>query len=630
MCGIVGKINFQSDHYVHFDQIKWMADSLRHRGPDDEGIWVNRSVGLGQRRLSIIDLSEDGRNPMCNEDGTVWITFNGEIYNFQELRSELEAKGHKFRSRTDTEVIVHLYEEYGSALIQHLRGMFAFALWDTRLRQLMLVRDRLGVKPLYYSLTKSGLLFGSEIKAILASGEISPTPDSTSIHQFLLWQCIPSPRTGFNEIKKLPPASFLLWQAKSGVRIEKYWELDCSQQLDANVDEITERVENLTEEATRIRLVADVPVGIFLSGGIDSACVLAAARKSNSKRIKTFSVSFSDKAYDESRYARIVAKHFDTDHHEFEAGLKIMDVLPQMARLFDEPFADAAAVPTYYLSKLTRQHVTVALSGDGGDEAFGGYDRYKALKALGWFSRVPGSKWLKSMYSLIPYSSGKHSRLRYARELLKISGQEPQVQYTSMFLGMFGSEQWKSLYSADFRNSLNGEGDDNFLSWDSNGRDNLSRAMAADTQRYIPDCLNVKVDICSMAFGLEVRSPFLDHKLIEFAARIPSRLKIHGMKQKYILKRAFAKDLPAEILRRGKSGFSVPLAEWFRGDLREFARDTLTSKQSNVRSMFQLPMINQMFEEHAAGTRNWHVQLWRLLILENWLQATAVSDFAHA
>lgn len=631
MCGIVGKVNFDRGESVDVVEIRHMANSLRHRGPDDAGIWTKNNVGLGHRRLSIIDLSEDGRNPMCNEDGTIWIVFNGEIYNFQELRSQLVTRGHRFKSHTDTEVIIHLYEEYGSACVQYLRGMFAFAIWDSRQQQLMLARDRLGVKPLYYCKTQSSLLFSSEMKAILASGEVPFTINNASIHQFLLWQCIPNPNTGFNEIKKLPPATFSIWRGARDLHVEKYWRLNLNHSLEGTVSEVSERVRAITEEATRIRLVADVPVGIFLSGGIDSACVLASARKNSGGKIKTFSVAFSEKTYDESSYARMLATHFNTDHYEFRATLKIFDILPKMAHLFDEPFADAAAIPTYYLSKLTREHVTVVLSGDGGDEAFGGYDRYLALKILMWLSHIPGGKWLKHLNSLIPYRSGKRSRTRQIRELLKIVDQDTESQYMMMFLGMFGIEQWKSLYSPDFVNSLNFEDNERFFHWDQNGADDLARAMAADTESYIPECLNVKVDICSMAFGLEVRSPFLDHKLVEFAANIPTSLKISGMKQKYILKRAFEKDLPPEILRRPKSGFTVPLATWFRKDLRDFSYDMLLGQQSYMRSMFQAAKIRQMLEEHAAGARNWHVQLWRLLVLENWLQATMnVSNYVSA
>ncbi|HYM79476.1 MAG TPA: asparagine synthase (glutamine-hydrolyzing) [Candidatus Dormibacteraeota bacterium] len=633
MCGIVGKVNFDPEQPVDAHQVRRMTDSLRHRGPDDSGIWTNGNVGLGHRRLSIIDLSPNGRNPMCNEDETVWIVFNGEIYNFQELRPGLEAAGHGFKSRTDTEVILHLYEELGPMCVKELRGMFAFAIWDSRSRTLLLARDRMGVKPLHYSVTRSGLLFGSEIKALLAAGDIDAEPDLGSLHQFLLWQCIPSPRTGFREISKLPPASILTWQPGKDVSIQKYWVPDYSDPIPAAANEVAEQVRSLVQEATRLRLIADVPVGIFLSGGIDSACVLAAARKANAGKIQTFSVTFGHDDFDESKYARLLASHFETEHHEFHVTPKVMDLLPEMADLFDEPFADPAAIPTYYLSQLTREHVKVALGGDGGDEAFAGYQRYLALKVLGWLSRIPGAAMLGSLRALLPYSAGERSKRRYIKEILLLLDRTPVQQYRAMLLGMRDEEQWHSFYTDEFREALNGSaGAPGFLQgWDLPSVPNdLAGATASDTLGYIPECLNVKVDIASMACGLEVRSPFLDHKLVEFSARIPSRLKIKGLRQKHILKHAFRKELPEVILKRGKAGFGMPLATWLRGELRGSTEETLLAHDSCIRGFLRPDQIRIMLSEHAAGKRNWHVQLWRLLVLENWLKANTARARTRA
>ncbi len=632
MCGIVGKINFDREQPVDPHQIRRMADSLRHRGPDDAGVWTDGAVGLGHRRLSIIDLSPNGHNPMCNEDGTIWIVFNGEIYNFQELRPNLEASGHRFRSNTDTEVILHLYEERGPMCVKELRGMFAFAIWDSRSQTLFLARDRLGVKPLQYSVTPSGLLFASEIKALLSSGEIDTNPDPVSLHQFLLWQCIPSPRTGFREIQKLPPASILTWQPGKDIQIQRYWTLDYSKQNHLQGGELFETVRNLVQEATELRLIADVPVGIFLSGGIDSACVLAAARKANQGKIQTFSVSFGHESFDESQYARLLATKFATEHHEFHVSPKVMELLPRMAELFDEPFADVAAIPTFYLSQLTRQHVKVALSGDGGDEAFGGYQRYIALKALGWASRIPGSSTISSIHNLLPYNSGERSRIRYFKELLPLLNLSAADAYRLILLGMHSEEEWRSFYSTEFSTALNGNSDsDSFLQgWDQTSvPDDLSRAMASDTLGYIPECLNVKVDLASMACGLEVRSPFLDHKLVEFCATIPSRFKIKGTLQKYILKRAFEDDLPDAILKRPKAGFGMPLATWLRQDLREYVHDALLASESCIGHFIQPETIRLMLNEHTACRRNWHIQLWRLLVLENWLRANRARDVSR-
>ena len=457
MCGIVGKVHFDSAHNVDPRQIRAMADSVRHRGPDDDGIWTDRNVGLGHRRLAIIDLSDSGRNPMCNEDETVWIVFNGEIYNYQELRPGLESAGHKFRSKTDTEVILHLYEELGPMCVHELRGMFAFAIWDCRTQRLLLARDRMGVKPLCFAPTSFGLLFGSEIKAILSSGEIAPEPDLQSLHEFLLWQCIPSPRTGFRGIQKLPPSSILTWQAGEGIRIQKYWDLnspslDRQQPMPAKKRAaLSEQVRDLVQEATCLRMNADVPIGLFLSGGVDSGCVLAAARKEIPGTIRTFSVTFGDRKYDESRYARLLSERFETEHHEFRVTPNVVELLPEMASLFDEPFADESAIPTFYLAKLTREHVKVALSGDGGDEAFGGYQRYLALKILGWLSKVPGAARLSALRKLLPYDSTSRSKLRYGKELLSLVGRPSAQQYRSMFLGMLDEERWSAGYTDSFQ-----------------------------------------------------------------------------------------------------------------------------------------------------------------------------------
>jgi len=627
MCGIVGKLNFNSAKHVDPDQIREMSDSIRHRGPDDGGVWTKGNVGLGHRRLSIIDLSASGRNPMCNEDGTVWIVFNGEIYNFQELRRSLEQRGHQFRSCTDTEVIVHLYEEVGTSCVQQLSGMFAFAIWDERRRALMLARDRLGKKPLYYSLNGARLIFGSELKAVLRSGEADSTPDLESIHQFLLWQCIPSPKTVFSEINKLPPASVLLWQEGKEVRVEKYWSLNYADPLRGSEAEIAADVRELTVEATRARLVADVSVGIFLSGGIDSACVLASARKTYAGPIQTFSVTFAEQEFDESKYARLLAQHFSTDHHEFHATPNIVELLTHMGRLFDEPFADPSAIPTYYLSQLTREHVKVALSGDGGDEAFGGYIRYRAMKMLGSVGLLPGVKYLAVLRRLLPYRITGQSRARYLREMLSVLGCTAEEQYKAVFLGMMQAEQWKQLYTPEFRAALNGKSDEDFIQWNGHGEpDELACAMASDTLRYVPECLNVKVDLASMACGLEVRSPFLDHKLVEFSARIPSGMKVKWRTQKAVLKRAFERDLPRKILHRKKSGFTVPLSKWFRHELRDFAHCSLLSKTSGIQDVISQDKIVAMLREHREGKRNWHVQLWRLLVLENWLQANRICS----
>ena len=624
MCGIVGEINFDPEARVDPGQIRRMADSLGHRGPDDDGVWVSNNAGLGHRRLAIIDLSPLGRNPMCNENGTVWIVFNGEIYNFKDLRPQLESHGHHFRSNTDTEVILHLYEEHGPKCVQFLRGMFAFAIWDMRTKALLLARDRLGVKPLYYTLNDSHLIFGSEIKAILRRDYARYSPDMAALHQFLLWQCIPAPRTAFAGVKKLPPASTLTWRQGGQVEIKQYWHLEARPKVVKSIPTLASEIRDIVQEATQLRLVSDVPLGVFLSGGVDSACVLAAAYKETSERLNTFSVVFGHEQFDESMYARQLAQQFNTKHHEFHVTPKIMDLLPKMAALFDEPFADPAAIPTYYLAQLTREHVTVALSGDGGDEAFGGYQRYLALKFLSGLKRIPGARRFAALHKLIPYQTRERGRLRYLREVLGLAELSSYEQYRALMLGMIDEEAWHSFYTDSFRQLAEDEENHFLAGWAmTKPVSPLSAAMLSDTLGYIPDCLNVKVDICSMAFGLEVRSPFLDHKLVEACAQIPETLKIHGMTQKYILKQAFMREVPSNILHRKKAGFSLPLADWFRSDLREITNDLLLSSQSRIRALFDVKKIQSMIHEHLTRRRNWHIQLWRLLVLENWLQSVS-------
>lgn len=622
MCGIAGRINFDSSHRVDPGQLLAMARALSHRGPDDEGVYVDGNVGLSHRRLSIIDLSPQGRNPMCNEDGTIWIVFNGEIYNFRDLRPALEARGHRFRSRTDTEVVVHLYEEYGDSFVDRLRGMFALAIWDSRRQRVVLLRDRLGVKPLHYVLSSGHLMFASETKALLRTGEVQLTIDPNAINDFLIWQCIPSPRTAYQEIRKLPPASMLIWERTNNtIEVRQYWHLRLAPSTGSS-DTIALQVREHVQEATALRMVADVPVGVFLSGGLDSACVLASMRKAHTGDISTFSISFADDRFDESAYARTLAEFFKTKHTEFRISHQAVESLPELTRIFDEPFGDIAALPTLYLSRLAREHVTVALSGDGGDENFGGYTRYLALKYLSRINRVPGTATLARLSQHFPYDSNERSTLRHIRETLALLGKDCRAQYSALLTGGFGREQWTELYAPDFRDTLAAGSKGLLAGWDTPGAsDVLSRAMAADITSYIPECLNVKTDLATMASGLELRSPFLDYKLIEFAATIPSNLKLRGNRQKYILRKAFAHELPPPILSRAKAGFSLPIATWLRRELRDMVHDLLLKPNTVVADVVRREVIAQMLAEHIARKRNWHNQLWRLLVLESWFEA---------
>jgi asparagine synthase (glutamine-hydrolysing) len=636
MCGIGGKLYFDPGRPVEREILERMNAALAHRGPDDAGIYCDGPMGLAHRRLSIIDLSPAGHQPMSNEDGTIWIVFNGEIYNFQDLRPDLVQRGHRFRSRTDTEVILHLYEERGVGCLDCLRGMFAFAIWDAPRRQLFLARDRLGKKPLCYQQDAEAFRFASEAKAILQDPAVDARPDPAGISHYLTYGYVPSPGSAFQGMRKLPPAHYLLCR-DGRVEIVRYWRLRRDQKLDRSEAEWCQEIRTRLEEAVRLRLISDVPLGAFLSGGIDSSAVVAMMSRAGTTPgrggvTKTFSIGFDEPEYDELRYARLVAERFGTEHHELVVRPDAAAVLPKLTWHYDEPFGDSSAVPMYYVAQMTRRHVTVALNGDAGDENFGGYDRYVANLLAASFDRWPGAALLRRAIRwglhLWPQGGRRTSLFTRGRRFLDGLTEVPERRYARWFCHFYGDRK-DELLSPEFRASLDGaDALDLLLAAyrESDAPDFADATLGVDAALYLPDDLLVKVDIASMAHSLEARSPFLDHEFMEFAATIPSNLKVRGRTKKYILKRALSDLLPEEILHRPKMGFGVPIDHWLRYELRELAYDTLLGPRCLGRGYFRSETIRRLLDEHARGRANWHYLLWTLLMLELWHRTYVDGD----
>jgi len=621
MCGICGKINFNNKP-VDETLLKKMTSCLSHRGPDDEGIYLKKNVGLGHRRLSIIDLSPLAHQPMTNENGTLWIVYNGEIYNFIELRDDLIKKGHIFRSRSDTETIIHLYEEHGIECLKYLRGMFAFAIWDENKRSLFLARDRVGKKPLYYFHYQNTFVFASEIKSILQDCNFLRKPDYIAIHHYLTYQDVPSPWTAFEGIKKLPPAHSLTL-ANGKIELNRYWKLSYLPKLSLSEEDLKNEIIARLREAVRIRLISDVPLGAFLSGGVDSSATVALMSGLMSEPVKTFSIGFKEEAYNELRYARMVAERFKTDHTEFIVEPKALEVIDKLVWHYNEPFADSSAIPTYYVSKLAREQVTVILNGDGGDENFAGYGRYAANKLSGRLHRflpVFAANSLGALIQAFPHGKNPDNFFWRLKRFLQEYTKSPEMR-NAHWLCHFTTEMKNELYTDDF--SLRVSSSDSFdLIFDkyreAEADDFLDRTLYADVMMYLPDDLLVKVDVASMANSLEARSPFLDHPFMEFIARIPSELKLRGKTTKYILKEALKGILPDEVLFREKMGFGVPIDHWFRNELKEMAYDTLLSDRAVQRGYFKKEAVKKILDEHTSNRWNWQNHIWNLLMLELW------------
>jgi asparagine synthase (glutamine-hydrolysing) len=622
MCGIAGKFDF-SGEVVPRDLVHNMCNTIVERGPNAEGIHCGPYIGLGERRLSVIDLSEAANPPLCNEDGTVWIVFNGEIYNFQALRAKLEELGHVFRTLSDTEVIVHLYEQYGTDCLGHLRGMFAFALWDATNRLLFAARDRFGEKPLFYSKLSTAFVFGSAIRAITVDPDVEVSPHFAAIDCYLTRQYIPSPETAFAGIFKLPAGHYLVCRDNGSLETKRYWSPPAPVEVEASADELSEWLLRLLKECVHLRLISDVPLGVFLSGGIDSGSVTALLAEESNRPVKTFSIGFEESEFNELEFARCVAERYGTDHHEFIVQPPAEEVVRLLVHHYNEPFADSSAIPTYCVSKLARQEVTVALSGDGGDEAFGGYTHYQQtlrwakLDFVPWPARRGLAELLERAIKKVPYSN---LGARASRAFHMVGSQLP-VRYAT-HVAILKEEEKRACYTPHFRSLLNGNGHATHagdLPW-GESMDSLGWMTRHDQSNYLPDCLMVKTDVASMANSLEVRCPFLDHYLFEFAASVPSSLKRDHSGGKVILKRAVASLLPAEILDKRKTGFSVPLAKWLRTNLLPLLTDTLLSDASAKRGLLSQVFLKRMVEEHISGKRDWSTRLWALLFLELWFR----------
>jgi asparagine synthase (glutamine-hydrolysing) len=622
MCGIAGKVDF-TGAMVPESAIRRMCDPIIHRGPDAAGFHTEPYLGLGERRLSIIDLSEQANPPLTNEDNSAWIVFNGEIYNFRELRSGLLEEGHIFRTNGDTEVILHLYEKYGIGCLKRLRGMFAFAIWDSRERLLFAARDRLGKKPFFYSKTPTSFLFGSSISAITADPGVGTSPNFGAIDSYLTNQYVPSPLTAFSGIFKLPPAHYLLCDTRGNLRVERYWSPPGGEKTTASEEEITAELMRLLRESVRIRLISDVPLGVFLSGGIDSGTVTALMATESSRPVKTFSIGFEEEGLGELAYARQVAKRYGTDHHEFVVRPSAADILPLLVKYYNEPFADSSAIPTYYVSQIAREQITVALSGDGGDESFLGYDHYRDTERWRKVDFVPFpvrqqiAGIMQGALEILPYGNVTSRMIRGWQMVGSLLPERYRTQ-----LSIVKDQEKRACYTPYLRSLLNGNNGTSHLldlPWD-RSMDSLDWMARHDQNFYLPDCLMVKTDVASMANSLEVRCPFLDHQFIEFAATIPSSLKRNSKGGKAILRRAVQSLLPAEVLHKRKTGFGVPLAKWFSADLKGLLRATLLDERSAKRGLFQQSFLKRMIEEQIAQKRDWSNRLWAFLFLELWFR----------
>lgn len=624
MCGIAGIIDLEGLSDADRQAVGAMVQTLRHRGPDDLGTHLDPHAALGHARLSIIDLTAAGRQPLSNEDGAIWLTYNGEIYNFEELRTELAAKGHRFRTQTDSETIVHLYEEEGPQCVERLRGMFAFAIWDQTRRQVFLARDRLGIKPLYYGVQGRRLVFGSEIKALLPADRMRGEIDLEALHDYLTFHWIPAPKSIFRGIRKLPPGHAAVFDAH-GFRLREYWDVSFAEEVDADEPALIERFRAQLAEAVRMRLVADVPLGAFLSGGLDSSAVVATMAGLRPDRVLTNSIGFDEHDHNELDYANRVAARFHTDHHCRVVRPDAVDVVSRLAWHWDEPFADPSAIPTFYLSQMARENVTVALSGDGGDENLAGYRRYKlhsrqncvrqclpdALRRMlfGSLGRLyPKADWLPrplraqatfQQLALSPAEAVYHSRAAVAparlRKLLR-----PEVR------SALGDYSPQSVIEHHYGRC--------------DSADPLHREMYVDLKSYLADDILTKVDRASMAVGLEVRVPILDHRLVEFLASVPSHMKLRRGQGKYLFKQAFRPQLGPEIVDRRKMGFSVPLGAWFRGPLREMVEDTLFSPTAAVGEWLDVGELRRLWNAHRRGLRQMDTVIWAALMLEHWAQ----------
>ena len=616
MCGIAGKIYFDPSRKIDITELKKMTNTISHRGPDDEGYYIEDNVGLGFRRLSIIDLTT-GHQPLKDYSGRYWIIFNGEVYNFKEERVKLIKKGYVFKTSSDTEVIVNLYAEYKEKCLEHLRGMFAFVIWDKKEKVLFGARDRFGIKPFHYYLDNEKFIWGSEIKSILADNNINKTISLEGLDYYFAYGYSQRDRSIYQNISKLKPAQYFTfdYNRKEKLKIEDYWHINFEPDYSKSENYWKEALYDTLNESVKIRMVSDVPLGAFLSGGVDSSTVVALMARNSDKAVKTFSIGFKEEKYNELKYARQVAEMYGTDHHEFILELESIDLLPKLVQAYDEPFADSSAIPTYYVSKFTRNHVTVALSGDGGDELFAGYNSYPkmlALKNAVYNNKFSNKAIFSPLNRIIPdhlYGKGYSYYLSKDKNMINAyfclwKDYERRKIFNSSLrskLGVNRAEQLKENYLKEVNASF------------------ISKMQLLDIKTYMVDDILTKVDRASMLNSLEARVPILDHKFAELSFKIPWEYKLKAKSKKYILKESFRHILPPDILNHKKQGFSIPLNLWFKGDLKEFAFDTLLNS-SKLSEYLDTKQLRAILENHQKGVRDYSAKIWSLLFLDEWLK----------
>jgi asparagine synthase (glutamine-hydrolysing) len=624
MCGIAGWINLENKASQSGGKavLHAMCERMKHRGPDSEGLWLENQVALGMRRLSIIDL-QTGEQPVYSEDKSVVVVMNGELYNFREVRADLEKRGHKFETNTDTEILPHLYEEYGEAMLEHINGMFAFALWDKRREKLLIARDRFGEKPLYYGVFDGKLIFASEPKVLLANSTVEAEIDTDALRHFLSFDYVPAPRSIYKGISKLP-AAHLLTVENGEIKTRRYWNLTWHKNGSTpTVEKASEELRELLADAVRMRLVSDVPLGILLSGGVDSSTVAAFATQFSTEKVKTFSIGFEEDSFDESKFARQVAKHLGTEHYEDKLSVeKAADLISEIGTWLDEPMSDGSLIPTFLLSRFVRKHVTVALGGDGGDEIFAGYPMYFGHKVANLYGKVPRvlrAGLIEPIVNNLPVSTKNLSFDYKAKRFVAASKYDLVTRHHSWF-GSFSIDQQAGLLSKDVISKTSGDiykGAKELLEI-CDAQDEIEQMQFLDLNFYMAEDILTKVDRASMAVSLEVRAPFLDPRVAQFAAGLPLAYKLKGNKGKYILKKAVAPLLPRNILQRPKKGFGIPIAEWLNGRLNSLLHDLLAPERLKNQGLFDTAFVQKLIKEHETGAASHHKQLWTLLVFQLW------------
>ena len=635
MCGIAGWANLNcnkpspntSEAILH-----QMCERMKHRGPDSEGLWFDKSVALGMRRLSIIDL-HTGEQPVYSEDKSVVVVMNGELYNFREVRSDLEKRGHKFETQSDTEILPHLYEEYGDAMLEHLNGMFAFALWDKNRKRLLIARDRFGEKPLYYGVFGGKLIFASEPKVLLANPSVKTEINTAALRSYLSFDYVPAPASIYKNIYKLPAAHLLILE-NGEVKTRRYWNLTFHRNGNVpTIEKAADQLRELLADAVRMRLVSDVPLGILLSGGVDSSTVAALATQFSTEKVKTFSIGFEEDSFDESKFARQVATHLNTEHYEDKLSVeKAADLISEIGTWLDEPLSDGSLIPTLLLSRFVKKHVTVALGGDGGDEIFAGYPMYYAHKVANLYSKIPRvlrNGLVEPIVNNLPVSN-KNLSFDYKAKRFVAASKYDAVTRHHLFFGSFSINEQQSLLNKDILATTSNDiyKDARNLLKITDAPTEIEQMQFLDLNFYMAEDILTKVDRASMAVSLEVRAPFLDPRVAQFAASLPLEYKLRGSKGKYILKKAVAPLLPKNILHRPKKGFGIPIAEWLKGRLNPLMRDLLAPDRLKNQGLFDEKFVHKLIKEHETNVASHHKQLWTLLVFQLWFDNFAEKNLA--